>query len=118
MSSRIDRTAQRFRELALEIKGLDFCEGKEPYCPPKEDQFGTAVHPAFELAGLDIRCEDHWRLLVWVFCKAHFSPLPTRRRSKEWSPEKLKTLYNAVAEINSGRKDKLIPLPHQNDLTM
>jgi hypothetical protein len=66
-----------------------------------------AIARGLDLTGLDSRNPSHWKLLLAVFCIAHFGEWKKHAAPKEWTRERLKKLLADTAEIESSRPPSL-----------
>jgi hypothetical protein len=62
-----------------------------------------AIALAFARTGLDARNPVHWKLLLGLFCAAHFGARSKLAAPKVWTPERLAKLYKDVDEVRSRR---------------
>jgi hypothetical protein len=69
-----------------------------------------AIATAFAKSGLNVRNPLHWKLLLTLFCLAHFGEWPKRAAERLWTSARLEKLYKHVVQIESRRSQSLAPL--------
>lgn len=59
------------------------------------------IKTAFRKARLDERNPFHWRILMWMFARAHFGAKPVRGARKIWTADKYCELLYDIAQVRS-----------------
>jgi len=59
------------------------------------------IKTAFRKAGLDEKNPLHWRILIWMFARAHFGPTPKLGARRVWTADKYCDLLSDFAQVKS-----------------
>jgi hypothetical protein len=109
-----DATSLRFWKLLEEIKpGIDSAGVYKPDFTDPTQLFGIALNLtlipgdprddaialAFAKTGLNVNDPFHWKLLLTLFCVAHFADWPKVAAPKLWTRARLEQLHKHVTEI-------------------
>jgi hypothetical protein len=119
-----DTPSRRFWDLLEEFKRHVDVKGDDPDWTNPAELFrlalsfsvlpdipgDNAIAIAFAKSGLNVRNPFHWKLLLTLFCLAHFDKWPKRAAPKLWTHARLDALYKSVTEIESHHPQSLARL--------